>query len=471
MKKTKIVSTIGPSTNSKEKISELVDAGVDVVRQNFSHADHETHGQIFDKIRETSEKTAIMIDTKGPEIRLRDIEEGTVLKEDETVEITTDDITGNEQKISVNYSKLPKHLEIGDEIRIDDGKLELEIIETQDRILAQVVYGGEISSRKAVNVPGKDIGLSAPTKKDVEDIEFAAKKGYDFVSLSFVKDASNVLEVREILRKQDSDMHIISKIEHAKAVENFDEILQASDAIMVARGDLGVEMNPAKLPKLQKEMIEKSNQAGKPVITATQMLESMTENPTATRAEISDVGNAVLDGTDAVMLSGETAIGDYPIKTVNFMADIVREVESTMAGEVHHTIKETPKNTQGIICKNVWQAARDDDIKYIIAHTMSGSTARNISKYRPGTPIIAFTNSELTERQLQLAWGVTPYYEESPPTVDDMIVNSAKRLESLDLVSDKDKLILTAGIPTATTGTTNMMQIRTVEDITSSSSQ
>lgn len=465
MKKTKIVSTIGPSTDSREKITELVEAGVDVVRQNFSHSDHESHGEIFDRIRAVSEKTAVMIDTKGPEIRLREIEDGTVLKEGKTVEIVTEEIKGNEEKIAVNYAELPEHLEEGDEVRIDDGKLELEIIETNDRLLAEVIYGGEISSRKAVNVPGKDIGLSAPTEKDVEDIKFAAEKGYDFVSLSFVKEASDILEVREILREHDSDMHVISKIEHAKAVENFDEILQASDAIMVARGDLGVEMNPAKLPKLQKEMIEKSNQAGKPVITATQMLESMTENPTATRAEISDVGNAVLDGTDAVMLSGETAVGDYPVKTVKFMADIVREVEDTMAGEVHHTIKQTPKNTQGIICKNVWQAARDDDIKYIIAHTMSGSTARNISKFRPQTPIIAFTNSELTERQLQLTWGVNPYYEQSPPTVDEMIVNSAKRLETLGLASGKDKLILTAGIPTFTTGTTNMMQIRTVEEI------
>ena len=465
MKNIKIVSTIGPSTDSKDKINQIIDAGVNVIRQNFSHVDHDAHGKIFDRIRECSEKTAVMIDTKGPEIRLGEVEEGAVLEEGEKVEITTEEIEGTSEKISVNYEGLPDHVESGDEIRIDDGKLELEVLEAEETITADVIYGGEISSRKAVNVPGKDIGLQAPTEKDKKDIEFAAEKGYDFVSLSFVKEARDVLEVREILENHDSDMDIISKIEHAKAVENFDEILQASDAIMVARGDLGVEMDAAKLPQLQKEMIEKANKAGKPVITATQMLESMTENPTATRAEVSDVGNAVLDGTDAVMLSGETAIGDYPVKTVEFMAEVVREVEASMEEQVHHTVKQASKNTQGIICKNVWQAAREDNAEYIVAHTMSGSTARNISKYRPQIPVIAFTSDETTERQLQLTWGVKPYYSELADSVEEMMKTSAERLENLGMASDDDKLVLSAGIPTSTTGTTNMMQIRTVDEL------
>lgn len=468
MKKTKIVSTIGPSTDSKQKIADIIDAGVDVVRQNFSHVDHEQHGKIYDRIREVSEKTAVMIDTKGPEIRLGEIEEGTILETGHKVEITTEEVEGGEDLISVNYEDFLDYIESGDEVRIDDGKIELQVEKVGETAECQIVYGGEISSRKAVNVPGKDIGLSAPTEKDVTDIEFAAKKGYDFVSLSFVKQASDVEEVRDILDENGSEMHIISKIEHAKAVENFDEILEVSDAIMVARGDLGVELPASRLPMLQKEMIEKANRAGKPVITATQMLESMTDNPTATRAEISDVANAVLDGTDAVMLSGETAIGEYPVKTVEFMADVVDEAENTLEDQVHHTVTEASRNTREIICKNVWQASRESDAKYIIAHTSSGSTARNISKYRPENPVIAFTDSETVERQLQLVWGVESYYEEFPEDVEGMIEASARRMRGLGLADGDNKLVLSAGIPTSITGTTNMMQIRTVDEILNS---
>ena len=466
MKNTKIVSTIGPATDTKEKLSDIIDAGVDVVRQNFSHVDHEQHGKIYDRIRDVSEKTAVMIDTKGPEIRLGEVKEETVLETGHNVELTTnEEIIGDEEVLSVNYSDFLTHIEAGDEVRIDDGKIELQVEKVEETAECTVVYGGEVSSRKAVNVPGKDIGLSAPTDKDVEDIAFAAEKGYDFVSLSFVKQASDVEEVREILEEHNSEMHIISKIEHKKAVENFDEILEASDAIMVARGDLGVELPASKLPMMQKEMIEKCNEAGKPVITATQMLESMTENPTATRAEISDVANAVLDGTDAVMLSGETAIGEYPVKTVTFMANVVEEAEASMKGNTHHTVTQPPKTTREIICKNVWQAARDSEAEYIVAHTSSGSTARNISKYRPENPIIAFTDSEIVERQLQLAWGVRPYYEEFPEDVEGMLEASAQRMDTLGLAEGDDKLVLSAGIPTNVTGTTNMMQIRTVESI------
>ncbi|WEL23301.1 pyruvate kinase [Candidatus Nanohalovita haloferacivicina] len=465
MKNTKIVSTIGPATDTKEKLAEIIDSGVDVVRQNFSHVDHEQHGKIFDRIRDVSEKTAVMIDTKGPEIRLGEVEEGTELETGHNVEITTEEITGNKEKLSVNYKDFINHIEAGDEVRIDDGKIELEVEKVGETAECTVVYGGEVSSRKAVNVPGEDIGLQAPTKKDVEDIEFAAEKGYDFVSLSFVKEASDVEEVREILEEHDSDMHIISKIEHKKAVENFDEILEASDAIMVARGDLGVELPAAQLPMMQKEMIEKCNKAGKPVITATQMLESMTENPTATRAEISDVANAVLDGTDAVMLSGETAIGEYPVKTVDFMANVVEQAENSLKDITHHTVKQPPESTREIICKNVWQAGRDSDAEYLVAHTSSGSTARNIAKYRPEKPIIAFTDSEKVERQLQLAWGVQPYYEEFPSDVEGMLKASAERMKTLDLAEGDDELVFSAGIPTCVTGTTNMMQIRTVGDI------
>ncbi len=466
MKHTKIVSTIGPASNSKKKIEQLVDAGVNVFRQNFSHVDHETHGEIYDRIRDVTEKTAIMVDTKGPEIRLRQVQENTVLKNDRTVKLTTEEIEGDEEKLSVNFPDFIENISVGDEIRIDDGKLELEVIDIQDgEAECNIIHGGPVSSRKAVNVPGKDVGLSAPTKKDREDIEFAAEKGYDFVSLSFVKKAEDVHQVREILEEKDSEMHIISKIEHKKAVENFEEILEASDGIMVARGDLGVELSPSRLPMLQKEMIEKCNKAGKPVITATQMLESMTENPTATRAEISDVANAVMDGSDAVMLSGETAIGEYPVNTVEFMSNIIEEAESEIKERTHHTIKDKPRNTREVITKSVWQASRDSEAEYIVAHTTSGSTARNISKHRPETPIIAFTDKEIVERQLQLAWGVRSYYEEFPEDVEGMMETTAQRMKNLNLAEDSTEMVLSAGIPTSVTGTTNMMQIRTVEGI------
>jgi pyruvate kinase len=465
MKNTKIVSTIGPSTDSKQKMAEIIDAGVDVVRLNFSHVGHEQHEEVFNRLRDVSEKTAAMIDTKGPEIRLGEIEEGTILGTGKEVLLTGEEIVGNSEKIPISYQGLSEHVEQGDEIRIDDGRIELEVLEAYNDIRCEVVFGGQISTRKAVNVPGKDIGLTAPTDKDIRDIEFAAEKGFDFVSISFVKSAEDVDEVREILERKGSDMQIISKIEHAKAVQNFDKILEVSDGIMVARGDLGVEVSASRLPALQKKIIEKSNKAGKPVITATEMLESMTKNPTATRAEISDVANAVMDGTDAVMLSGETAVGDYPVETVNFMAEVVEEVEKELSEEVHHTVKAETGSTAEIISKNIWQTAKEDNIKYIVAHTTSGSTARNIAKFRPEVPIVAFSDKPAVERQLQLVWGVHPYYEEFPGNVDEMLENSAERLRSLEMVEKTDKLVLSAGIPTNVPGTTNMLQIRSVKEL------
>lgn len=471
MKRTKIVSTIGPATDSKETLKKIIENGVNVARQNFSHVDHEAHEELYEKLRDVSSEIAIMADTKGPEIRLGEVKENTELKQGQKVTLKTQaqDQKGDEETLPINYEELPQHVEKGDEVRIDDGIIELKVKDTtENTIEAEILFGGKVSSRKAVNVPGKDIGLNAPTKKDKKDIKFAAKKGFDFLSLSFVKQAEDIHRVREILKEHGSEMQIISKIEHRKAVENFDEILEASDAIMVARGDLGVEMPPEKLPQLQKEMIQKSNEAGKPVITATQMLESMTENPSATRAEISDVGNAVMDGTDAVMLSGETAMGDYPVKTVKFMSKIVQQAEKQVENNVHCTVKQRPENTREIICKNVWQAARDGDSELIVAHTTSGSTARNISKYRPKKPIIAFTDKEKTKRQLQLAWGVEPRYQEFHETVEGMVKDTAQKLKTLNKVEENDEIVLSAGIPTSVTGTTNMMQIREIKSLINS---
>lgn len=465
MKKTKIVSTIGPATDSKEKIEEIIDAGVNVIRQNFSHVDHEAHKEVYDRVRSVSEKTAVMADTKGPEIRLGQVEEGTELEKGHKVELTTEDIEGDSEKLPVNYSDLLDYIKAGDEVRIDDGKIELEVEKVGETAECQIVFGGPVSSRKAVNVPGKDIGLQAPTDKDKKDIRFAAKQGYDFISLSFVKEPSDIQETREILEEEGSEAKIISKIEHPKAVENFDEILEETDAIMVARGDLGVETPAAELPKLQKEMIEKCNKAGKPVITATQMLESMTETPSATRAEISDVANAVLDGTDAVMLSGETAVGEYPVETVKFMADVVRETESTIEERDHHTLWKESEDVEEIICKNAFQASEELDVDNIVAHTETGETAQHISKHRPETQIIAFAESETVERQLQLVWGVESYYMEFADTVDQLIQDSAERLQTLGLNEEEKETVFAAGTPPGKPGATNTLHIREVRDI------
>ena len=469
MKKTKIVSTIGPATDSKETLKAIIDNGVNVVRQNFSHVDHEAHEELYNKVREVSNEVAIMADTKGPEIRLEKVKENLELEKNDKVVLKTKetDFEGDKEKLPVSYQKLDEQVNKGDKIRIDDGKIELEVLNTNNgEIETKILFGGEVASRKAINVPGQDIGLSAPTEKDRKDIRFAANKGFDFISLSFVKKSEDVVKVREILEEEDSsDVQIISKIEHKKAVENFEEILEESDAIMVARGDLGVEMPPEKLPKYQKEMIRKCNKAGKPVITATQMLESMTENSTATRAEISDVGNAVVDGTDAVMLSGETAMGDYPVKTVKFMSEIVEEAEKIIQDKIHHKIKQKPRGTTEIISKSVWQASNDTDNDHVVPHTSSGKTAKQIAKHRPKDNIIAFTDREIVKRQLQLVWGVDPHYLEFLESTDELIHKSAQKIRDKDLADPEDELILTVGVPTAKKGTTNTMQMRSLEEI------
>lgn len=466
MKQTKIVSTIGPSSNSKDTIKELEEAGVNVIRQNYSHVDHEQHGKIYDRIRDTSEKIAVMMDTKGPEIRLGKIEGDTELEQGETVKLTTDEITGDEEALPVQYDNFIENIEPGDEVRIDDGKIELQVLEVSNsEVKCEILYGGEVSTRKAVNVPGEDIGLRAPTQKDEKDIRFAAQKGYDFISVSFVKHAEDVQRVREILEEEGSKADIISKIEHRKAIENFDEILEESDGIMVARGDLGVEMPPSRLPELQKQIIKKCNKAAKPVITATQMLESMTENSTATRAEISDVANAVHDGTDAVMLSGETAMGEYPVKTVEFMADIAQEAEKTVQENIHHTVKQEARDRTDIICKSTWQASKDGDYGLIAAQTSSGKTARKISSYRPSSELVAFTDQDHVERQLQLVWGVQPFQQKFHEKSDKTLRETAERLISNQKAEEQEEIVLTAGLPAPAEGNTNTMQIRTVEDI------
>lgn len=465
MRKTKIVATIGPASKSKGKLKDMIDGGMDIARQNFSHGTHEQHKKIFEHVRSLSDEIGIMVDTQGPEIRLKKIKEGTILKKGKKVKIVVDDVTGDEKILPVDYPKIMDYLEEGDTILIDDGQIEIRVDSIDEKVKGTVIYGGPILSKKSVNIPGKEVGLKTPTKKDVRDIKFGIKNGFDFVSASFVKSAEDVKNIRKILDENDSKMEVIAKIEHLKAVENLDSILKETDGIMIARGDLGVEVPASDVPTLQKKIIEKCNEMEKPVITATQMLKSMTDSPRATRAEVSDVANAVMDGSDAVMLSEETAVGQYPVKSIRFMSEIIEKMENYLYGRVHHTVGLKSRDVADIISKNVWQASRDTDAKYIIAHTSSGYTGKKIAKLRPDTDIIVFTNSRLVRRQMKLVWGVKAFYMEFPEHVDEMICNSVELLKNKNMVSNDDLLILTAGIPAPISGVTNMMEIRTVESI------
>ena len=467
MRKTKIVATIGPASSSKDCLKNLIESGMDVARQNFSHGNHEEHEEKFRTIRELSDDIGVMMDTQGPEIRLREVDNGTVLNKGDEVDLVTSDVTGDSDKLPVDHSRMMDYLEEGDTVLIDDGEIELEVesVLGDSGAKCSVIYGGNVSSRKSVNIPGKDVGLRAPTEKDIRDIKFGADLGFDFVSASFVKSAEEIRNIRRLIDKEDSDMDIIAKIEHVKAVENLDEILKESDGVMIARGDLGVEIPASEVPLLQKKIIHKCNKKGKPVITATQMLKSMTDSPKATRAEVSDVANAVMDGTDSVMLSEETAIGKYPVKSLEFMSEVVKEVEDYLEDEVHHTVQVKSDNIADMISKNIWQASKEIESNYIVAHTTSGYTAKHIAKYRPKTDIIVMTNSKNVQRKLNLVWGVTPYYTEFKHHVDEMICDSAEYLYKNNKVDLSDTLVLSAGVPTSVSGTTNMMEIRTVESL------
>jgi pyruvate kinase len=405
------------------------------------------------------------MDTQGPEVRLGRIKEGTELLRGSEIELVREDILGDEKKLRVDYPKSFDYLKKGDTILMSDGSLELKVEKVDSSVKCRVVYGGKISSRKSVNIPGKDIGLFAPTKKDLENIKFGARLGFDFVAASFVKSAKDIKKIRTVLKDKKSNMQIIAKIEHIKAVKNLDEILETSDAIMIARGDLGVEVPASDVPLLQKTIIRKCLDCEKPVIVATQMLMSMTEHPRATRAEVSDVANAVEDGADAVMLSEETAVGKYPVKSVQFMAETIQKMEEYLHGRLPEALKSGRNEIADIIAKNVWQAARDSSAKFIIAHTSSGYTARKIARFRPDTDIIAFTDKEIVERQMNLIWGIRPFFTKFYKHVDGMLCDSAAFLYKEGLVNEKDILILSAGEPVAIPGSTNMMEIRSVKSL------
>ncbi|MGO3749144.1 pyruvate kinase, partial [Vagococcus salmoninarum] len=455
MKKTKIVCTIGPASETVEMLVDLMNAGMNVCRLNFSHGDFEEHGNRIKNIREASkisgQRVAILLDTKGPEIRTHNMVNGekiTIVK-DSTVRISMTEIEGTPEKFSVSYEELINDVEIGTHILLDDGLIDLEVVEIDkaaNELVTIAKNEGLLGSKKGVNVPGASINLPGITEKDAADIEFGIQNDVDFIAASFVRRASDVLEITRILEKSDAThIQIISKIENQEGVDNLDEILQVSDGLMVARGDLGVEIPTEDVPIAQKLMIKKCNALGKPVITATQMLDSMQKNPRPTRAEASDVANAIYDGTDAIMLSGETAAGDYPVEAVQTMTSISVRTEEALVDQDAFALKAYSKaDMTEVIGQSVGHTARNLGIKTIVAATESGHTARMISKYRPKSHIVAITFDERKARGLALTWGVFPTVTEKPESTDDMFALATEVSMNEGFAKEGELILITA---------------------------
>jgi pyruvate kinase len=472
MKKTKIVATIGPASESKEILKKLFGNGVNVCRLNFSHGNHEEHQKRIDTIKEIRQEmdlpVAIMLDTKGPEIRIGDFKTGTIeINQGDKFTLTTREVLGDESIVSVSYKDLPKDVEVGGRILIDDGLVEFEILEIINKtdIKCIAINSGVLKNHKGVNVPNVKINLPAVTEKDIKDIKFGIKNEIDFIAVSFVRTANDVNEIRKILEENEGqNIDIISKIESQQGVDNIEEILQVSDGIMVARGDLGVEVKTQEIPLIQKLLIKKSNLAGKPVITATQMLDSMMRNPRPTRAEVTDVANAIMDGSSAIMLSGETAAGKYPVETVKIMHSIALATEDSLdyAELFRARSAMTQLTIPNAISKATCTTAQDLDATAIVASTSSGYTSKAISKFRPKAPIIAVTTKEAVRRKLALEWGVYPVIAPESNSTDEVLENSINAAIKNKYVKEGDLVVITAGIPAGLSGTTNMLKIHTI---------
>ncbi len=472
LKRTKIVCTIGPASESEETLEQLILAGMNVARLNFSHGDHDEHLVRIERIRKISKKLnqpiGIMLDTKGPEIRTHKMAEEVIhIQKGDSVRISMAEVEGTAEKFSVSYPGLINDVEMGMPILLDDGLVELQVSdidEENQEIVTTAINSGELKNNKGVNVPGASLNLPGLTDKDRSDIEFGIKNGVNFIAASFVRRTSDVLEIKEILEKHDAlHVQIIPKIENQEGVDNLDEIISVSDGLMVARGDLGVEIPVEEVPIVQKEMIEKCRRAGKPVITATQMLDSMQDNPRPTRAEASDVANAIFDGTDAIMLSGETAAGDYPVESVNMMSNIAIRTEASLIGQDAYSLKAYDQgDTTEAIGQAVGHTAKNLGINTIVAATESGHTARMISKYRPKANILAMTFSEETALALTLKWGVVPLVASKPDSTDDMFNVAANFVVEHEFAKEGDLIIITAGVPVGESGTTNLMKIQMI---------
>ena len=469
MKKTKMVCTLGPASDSKEILTKMIQGGLNVARLNFSHGSHEEHAGRIQRIKEVRKElnipVALMLDTKGPEIRTGDLKEGKVtLETGKKIVLTSEQIEGDADRVSVSYEGLPDDLSVGNKILIDDGLIELNV----DRIDGTEIYcsidnGGVLGSKKSVNIPNVEINLPGLTPKDESDLIFGIKQKVDFVAASFVRKPQDVIAIRKVLENNGGgNIQIISKIENREGVERIDRILAVSDGIMVARGDLGVEIPAEEVPLVQKSIIKKCNLLGKPVITATQMLDSMIRNPRPTRAEVGDVANAVFDGTDAVMLSGETAAGAYPVQAVETMANIVEKTERSE----EYINRQKPEHGELTITNAVSEAAvqiaANLDATAIIAATSSGHTPRMLSKYRPECTILAVSDKVSTVRRLTLSWGVYCMYMTELRDTDSMVHDSVQAAVELGVVKIGDLAVVAAGVPLGVQGNTNMIKVHTV---------
>lgn len=474
MKKTKIVCTIGPASDSIEILKELMINGMNVCRLNFSHGNHEEQLVRIKNIKKAREEldipVGIMLDTKGPEIRLGEfgVEQIQLSLGDEFI-LTTEDVLGDNHRSSISYKGLPQDVKIGGEILIDDGLVAFEIIDvTETEIKLKALNYGILKSRKGVNVPNTKIQLPSLTDKDIEDIKFGIKHGVNYIAASFIRTDQDVLDIRKVLEDNGGGhIQIISKIESQQGVDNLVDIIEVSDGIMVARGDLGVEIKTEIMPLVQKEMIEKTSFAGKPVITATQMLDSMTRNPRPTRAEVTDVANAILDGTDAIMLSGETAAGNYPVEAVKVMHNIAVTTENSQEyyERMGRRLSWQVASTTNAISRSSKEMVDELDAEAIISATASGSTARSVSKFRPQVPIIATTTSKEVMHSLSLVWGVYPLYTEWSKDTDEVINNSITKALEKELIKQGDLILITAGLPVGVKGTTNMIKVHIVGKI------
>lgn len=473
LRKTKIICTLGPAVDNEDMIRALIRTGMNAARFNFSHGSHEEHLNRLNLLKSVRDSmgrpVAAILDTKGPEIRIQSFETKSIsLEAGDSFTLTTREVQGNGSLVSVTYPELHKEVSVGQEILIDDGLVALKVEEINGQDIRCVVEnGGALSANKSINIPGVHIHLPALTEKDVSDIRFGVENDFDFIAASFVRRAADVQAVREVLdRFGGQEVRIIAKIENQEGVDNIDEILEAADGIMVARGDLGVEIPAAKVPILQKQIIRKGLQAGKPVITATQMLDSMMRNPRPTRAEVSDVANAVFDGTSCVMLSGETAGGKYPLEALTAMVNIVEEAEQSI-----HYWRQFEKrrvipasNINDAITHTCCLTAKDLEAKAILAATNSGRTARMICRFRPACPVAALTMHEKVRRQLAICWGVIPFLTGEVTSTDRIFSLSAEVALKERLVQNGDTVVITAGVPLGKSGSTNLIKAAIVNE-------
>ena len=472
MRKTKIVCTLGPASADEAIMEEMLKSGMNVARFNFSHGTHKSHEEMIARFRAVRDRlgvpAAVLLDTKGPEIRLGEIENSSaLLQTGADFMLTTRSILGNEQGCSISYADLPRQLKQGDSVLIDDGRVHLMVKEVTDTdILCTVLSGGKIATRKGVNVPGVHLTMPYLSEKDKSDLLFGIAHNVDFIAASFVRSARDVIDMRKFLNYNGGhNIRIIAKIENEEGVDNFDEILKNCDGIMVARGDMGVEIAYERLPGLQKRFIRRCYQAGKMVITATQMLESMIANPSPTRAEITDVANAVFDGTSAVMLSGESASGKYPVQAVRAMARIAAQAEcDAQALDMYSSIAHDMdmSDTTNAICDAACTTARDVGAKAILTVTMTGRSARGISKFRPPETIVAATPDEKTYHQLALSWGVHPVLALRQNTTEDLCRHAIDCARNIDAVDKGDLVVITAGAPLDVSGSTNLLRVQSV---------